>query len=267
MHFEALGFSRVAPGAAPGIAAAALPGDSLQIKNAKSKASIIGLWGWQQVAGTQQIIYPSGHDTTRGYMYTVNVDEQDSRMAKGLALQPNPQETLSITIVGSTTAGDVEMGFALVYYKDLPGITMQSIDYKELLSAFARGGKLTNVVATITGTGVANTGGWAGAELINAETDLLKANTKYAVLGATTNTSVGAIWMTAPDFGNVRIAVPGDAADNDFTADYFCNLARTYGEPFIPVFNSGNKGAINIGVAVAENTISPLITWFLAELP
>jgi len=258
MHIELVSYSATAPGSS-GAAAAAVTGDSLIIKNSRTKASILQWWAKNQTAGFHQLIAQSLHDTTRNYRVNVGADELDPRIAQGSSIQPQPQEPLSMTIAGSATAGDVELGCLLVHYKDLPGVNMRSISYSDLQRKTEQ---LTTISATLTGAAA----GYTGTELINAESDLLKANRDYAVLGATTNTSVGALCLSGPDFGNVRLGVPGDAADNDFCQSWFCQLARWFGEPLIPVFNSGNRNSMNFSFLQDENNVSPLVTWYLALL-
>jgi len=258
MHIELVSYSATAPGAS-GAAAAAVSGDSLVIKNSKSRAAIIAWWAKNQTAGFHQLIAPSLHDTTRGMRVNVNADEVDPRLPLGTSIQPQPQETLSMTIAGSATAGDVETGCMLIHYENLPGVNLRSISWSELQKKMEM---QTTISATLTGAAA----GYTGSELINAESNLLRANRDYAVLGATTNTSCAALCMSGPDFGNVRIAVPGDAADNDFCQGYFGQLSRAFGQAFIPVFNSGNRDAMSLSFLQDENNVSPLVTWYLALL-
>lgn len=220
---------------------------------------MLSIWGNQQVAGFQQVIFQRGHDTTRNYRFGVNATEIDFQTPAGTGLRPNSQETLNITIAGSGVAGDVEHGCAIMHYPDLRGIDMNGITYADMQRRFIR---LTTVQMTIAGAAA----GYTGSELITAESDLLHADTDYAVLGARTSLDCAAVWMTAPDFGNCRIGVPGDAGDNNDVQEFFCKLARQFGEPIIPVFNSANKNSINVGILQNENNISPLVTWYLAQM-
>jgi len=260
MHIEVVSYAAVQPNT--GLAATAVAGDSLIIKNAKSRASILAAWNANSVAGFGQIIAPSLHDTTRNYRYNINASEIDPRLPKGTTIQPQPQETLSITVAGSNVALAAEMGSLLIHYKDLPGVSLQSIDYRTYLDKLETP---TTIQATLTGSAVAG-GGYTGTELINAETDLLRANRYYAVLGATTSVDVPTLCISGPDFGNVRLGVPGDASDNDFTCDWFSFLSRWFNAPFIPVFNSGNRNSMNFSFLSNQAAVSPLVTWYLGLL-
>ena len=102
--------------------------------------------------------------------------------------------------------------------------------------------------------------------LITAGSDLLKANTDYAVLGATCTVLAGALGIRSADFGNVRIAIPASPLQPDMCANYFPYLSDSIGMPAIPVFNSGNKGNIIVDAFQDENTTVVPFSLILAEL-
>lgn len=258
MHTELVSFSTTAAGSG-GAAAAALTGDSLTIKNSKGAAYILALWASFQADGYLQMITPTFHDTTRGFRQVVENANVDNLLPAGLALEVQPQELLSITIAGSATAGDVDLGCALIHYPDLPGVNSRAIKWAELLR---RTETLTTIQATITGAAA----GYTGGELINAESDLLRANRDYAVLGISTNVPCAALTIVGPDTGYVRTAVPGQSTDADVGRDWFCSQARAFDLPLIPVINSGNKNATTIGIVQNENNVSPQIAIVLALL-
>lgn len=261
MHTELLSWSAIAPGAT-GAAAAALVGDSLTIKNNRTANGplILALWGMQQAVGFQQLAFPSGHDTTRGYRYGQRIADTSPRLALGCAIPITAQETLTVTVAGSATAGDVELGHALVHYPDLPGVDSRAITWKELDD---RVEKLTTVYASLTSAGA----GYSGSELITSDSDLLLANRDYAILGGETNTNTaGAITIIGPDTGNVKIGFPSATATNPFTADFFVRLANAFNSPQIPQISSGNKANTFIGLATDENTPTILVTLYLALL-
>lgn len=256
---ELVAAQATAPGSS-GAAAAAAPGSaSLTIRNSRSAARILDLRGTFQASGWLQWTSPSLHDQIRGYRANVIAAEPDPRLALGSSLNPQPQETQSVTIAGSAVAGDVETVTALVLYGDLAGSAARMATWDQVRK---RTEKLTTISATISGTAA----GFTGGELINAESDLLKANRDYAVLGMTTNTLCPAIWLNGTDTANVNIGVPGDAGDNEGMANYFVTLSRAFGLPLIPVLNSGNKGSTLWGIVQDENNITPLVTMYLALL-
>jgi len=259
MHFELLSWSATQPNT--GGAAAAFTGDSLVIKNniGTKLPHFLSIWAFNQVEGFHQISFPTGHDTTRGWRTVVEANDQSDRHVLGVPFTLTAQEPLTITIAGSNTAGDVETGHALIHYPNLPGIDQKNISWPQLQS---RAEKLTTVQASITGSGA----GYSGSELINADSDLLLANRNYAVMGIETVTPVGAVWISGPDTGNVKIGVPGNATKPDVTGGYFALLARAYGEALIPVINSGNRNSTTIGVAMNENAGATIVSLNLALL-
>ena len=260
MLLNMIGYSATAP--STGAAAAAVAGDSLTVRltAAQKAARIVAWWSRNQTSGSHQIIYPTGHDTTRGIRAAAIAAVSVNSIARGAWLDINPQEVMSVSIVGSGTAGDIENGVIGLWYDDVPGLEARLITSDQLRSRMVR---QTTVQATIS-TGTA--GGWSGSEAINAETDLLRANTDYAVLGAVSSVASCALGITAPDFGNVRVAVPGGITAGEIGPDWLVQMSDWLGSPTIPVFNSANRGNVTIDALQDENGADPIVTWFLAEL-
>lgn len=250
-HLKLIGYSATQPNT--GAAAAALTGDSLTIENATGKVAILSMWALNQVAGTHQIVYPSGHDTTRNWRTVVPVLDPTPRNVIGSPWYVEPQELLSITIAGSNTAGDVEMGHLLLHYNNLPGVSSRHITWQQCLD---RCEKQITVQASITGSGA----GYSGTELINADSDLMMANRDYAVLGMETTTTVASVWLQGPDTGNVRVGVPGNSARPDLGGNFFAGLSRAFNDSLIPVINSGNRNNTNIGVSMNENATTTVVS-------
>lgn len=258
MHTELITATTTAAGAS-GAAAAAATGDSLTIKNSKGSAYILQVWTHFQADGFWQLITPTSHDTTRGFRAVIENGNIDNILPDGISLEVQPQELLSITHAGSATAGDVELSCMLVHYPDLPGVSGRYLRFNELLR---RAESLTTLQATITGAAA----GYTGGELITSESDLLRANRDYAILGMTTNVPCAALTITGPDTGYTRMGVPGQATDTDAGRDYFCALSRKFDLPLIPIINSGNKASTTIGILQNENNVSPQVSLILALL-
>lgn len=260
-YMECIGFQATAPGAS-GAAATAFSGDSLVIKNAAPGTGIRIIAGLSlnQTAGFQQVTAPSFSDTTRGIRWAVPATTPGSFLPMMMGQPCIAQEALSATIAGSATAGDIELGALLLYYDEIPGLTGVFIGEDELMARMVR---MVTVYATLS-TGTA--GGWSGAELITAESDLLRANTDYALLGLVTSVNALAIGIRAPDWSNGRVAVPGIAARPEVTSDWFRMLSWETGLPLIPVFNSANKNNIYLDAAVDENGLDPVVGVILMEL-
>ena len=244
---------------AAGSAMTAVAGDSLTIKNSK-EPRLAQAWVDSQAAGWLQIVFPTAHDTTRGWRASVAASEVTPRMVMGLPMPVTPQETISLTLAGSATAGDVENAVLMVQYDELPGIAQRLIDFKTVESRYE---KLTTIQFTID---VTAGGAWNGSELISADSDLLLANRDYAILGIEFQTECTAVAVKGPDTGNLRMAVPGSVEFADLSNQWFCVLSRAMGSACIPVFNSANKASTFIEALQDENIADVTGTIMLALL-
>ena len=258
MHFELVSYSATAPGAA-GAAAAAVVGDSLTVKNSLGPAKILAWWADNQAAGFHQLIFPSGHDTTRGLRSRVRASEVDQLLPTGLGITVQPQEALALTISGSAVAGDVETGSMLIAYNNLPGVTSRKIGWQDLEK---RVEKFTTIDMPITGVAA----GYTGSATIASSVDLLNANRDYAVLGCGISLETCTVTLVGPDTGNVRIGMPGNDTDNDLPLNFFPLLSRAFDMDLIPVINSGNKASTFISILQDENNIVPSVSLYLALL-
>lgn len=261
MFIETIGYQATAAAVA-GSAAAAFAGDSLVVKNGTqgSQIKLLSAWALNQTAGFHQLTAPSFSDTTRGIRWGVAAALAQSSIAGFGYQRLTPQETISATIAATAVAGDIELGLMTIAYEDLPGQAGRYLSSTELGSRAIR---QVTVFATLATGG---TGGWSGAELITSESDLLRANTPYAVLGISTIVACGAVGIRSPDWSNGRIAVPGALANPDRMARYFVDLSDMAGFPCIPVFNSANKNNTFLDACVDENGADPIVTLHLVEL-
>lgn len=246
-----------------GSAAAAAVGDSLTIKNARKGARIINCWCDLQAAGALQIVRPSGHDTTRDARIRVPASECELLLPWGIPMEVDPQETLGITIFEAATAGDVANAGFLMEYDELPGIAQRLISPADVQKRIEKFVTLDASIAAVSGA----LGAFAASEeLITSESDLLKANRDYAVLGYKVSVECGAFYIKGPDTGNLRVGGPGNDLDSDLTANWFLTLSRAYNRDMVPVINSGNKNSTFIGVHQDENAAAVPVTIFLALL-
>lgn len=257
MHNELISYFATNPGAA-GIAATPATGDSLTIKNNRgvSGPRILDLWGQQATAGFQQIVFPSGHDTTRGYRVGQIPDDTYAHIPDGMSIPITAQETMTITIAGG--AAEIDTGAMLVHYPDLPGIDQRVLTWAQLQDRYE---KLTTVFVAVT----AGAGTYGAGVLINATSDLLLANRDYALMGITTTVDQLAVCVSGPDTGNVRVGCPGSNQNTDEASGYFTFLARSQGLAMIPVINSGNKNSTTIS-SIAATAVATNATLYLALL-
>lgn len=256
MHFEIQTYQATQPNT--GAAGTANTGDSLTIKNGKGKIHTLAGWSSRQVAGFSQYVVPSGHDTTRDWRAGVAAAVGQLVFPLDLQKKFDAQEVIVNTIAGSNTAGDIELDSLLIYYENFPGIDMRAMKIDAVES---RIDKITTVESSIAAVAT----GQYSEEAITADSDLLKANTDYAVLGMSCRTACHAMTLKAPDFGNVRIGVPGNLRP-EFTNQFFALLSRVHGLPLVPVINSGNKSQVLVGFCADENAAATLVTLHLAML-
>jgi len=258
MHIEILTASATAA-ATTGTAAAAVGSDSLVVKNGQGDIDIIAMWQTNQTAGFGQIIFPTAHDTTRGFRANAPVGVNPALMTLGAKMKVRAQETLAVTLAATAVAGDVENWSALMRYKNLPGIDARLMTSQQVES---RTEKLTTIENSLASTAGPSYG---TPETFIADSDLLLANRDYAIMGMTPRTAVHAVYAQTPDGGNVRFACPG-VLRQEITSQWFMLLSRLHGEPLVPVFNSANKNQCFIGVVTDENAGTFVVDLQLALL-
>jgi hypothetical protein len=237
-------------------------GNSLTVRNARegSKVMLLQAWADSQTAGILRIRSPQLHDNVQGLRLRAIASEVDPLLPRGFFQQLMPQDTLTVDLSGSATAADIESACMLVYYEDLPGIDGRFIDRAELVGRIVDLATLENTLALGVG------GGYSGEEALNAEFDLLHANTDYAILGFAVTAECAAIRYRGSDFGNLGVGGPGNDLDKEMTGEWFVHLSDWVGVPLIPVFNSANIGSVLLDGVQDENGTDVTVTTILAQL-
>jgi len=241
-----------------GSAATALAGDTLTVKNGKS-IDIIAAWQTNQTAGFGQLIFPSCHDTTRGYRANVPVGINPALFTFGNKMKVEAQETLQPVIAATAVAGDVENVTYLLRYNDSPGMDAHLITPAEVERRVEKWTTIENSLASTAGPS------YGTPETFIADSDLLKANREYAIVGLTPRTAVHCVYVQTPDGGNVRFGAPGFLRQ-EVTSQWFKLLSNVHGEPLVPVFNSAGKGNCFVGVVTDENAGTFVVDLHLALL-
>jgi hypothetical protein len=223
-----------------GAAFSAVTGDSLTIKAGKG-VQLVHSWQTRQAAGYTRIISPMLHDGVVGI-------QQCGPIGQTLfAAVPEPligQDLLTVYGSGSATAGDMEFANLLVSYADLPGVDVKLLTPSQLRARMVDRLAVPNTIATPT------TGEYA-EELVGSEADQFKADTEYAILGATVQVGGAAIRWRGPDTGGLGIGMPAKVG-LERGADYFVWLSEVTGLPLIPVIRSANKASTYIGSITDE---------------
>jgi hypothetical protein len=240
-------------------------GDSFQVKNAPltTQPLLLNAWADVQAAGVARIRSPKLHDNVDAIRSRTRVNCLDPLLPFGMPEMLWPQDTLIVELAGSAVGGQIESIQMLIYYPDLPGQQARLIDMPTLRQ------RAVHYFGQRLAITVGSTAAYTGSRAINADADLMIANTDYAVLGITTDLRVAGISLRGPDTGNLRVTVPGGAdVLNAFRmgAWWFKQLAIEHGLPLIPVINSANKGATQIDVMGDNNGGTANVTIWLMQL-
>lgn len=237
-------------------------GNSLTIRNTPVDTRIWLLQAWvkAQGAGVLRIRSPQLHDNVQGVRLRTVVGEVDPLLPMGAMQRLQTQDQLVVELSGSATAGDIETASLLVYYETLPGIEMRRISAQELRE------RMVNLVTVENTLSAGTAGGYSGEEAIDAEFDLLRANTDYALVGYHVSTICGAVRYRGVDFGNLGVGGPGNAASKQLTGSWFKILAEVSGFDLVPVFNSANKSGLLLDVHQDEDGADPVVSTILAQL-
>lgn len=237
-------------------------GNSNTIRNTELEADIrlVSLWADNQGAGLAQVRSPRMHDNVRGLTIDVVASELEPLSPHGAFQKLFAQDQLTLGLSGSATAGDIETMCMLIYYDSLPGAEARLIDYEELMA------RAVNIIGIDNTLSLGTAGGYSGEEAINAESDLMRANTDYALIGYQVSAECACVRWRGVDTGNLGVGGPGHAERKQLTAAWFADLSKRFGKPLIPVFNSANKAGILLDGAQDENGTDSTVTSLMVEL-
>lgn len=226
----------------------------------ETEVKMLEAWADVQGVGTLQIRSPKMHDNVRGISLATSIAEVDPLFCEGFAQRLYSQDSLTLGLSGSATAGDIETGAFLVYYPTLPGIEARFISPDELRS---RGKSIMGQMNTLA---AGTAGNFSGSEAINTEFDNWKANVDYALVGYMVDVDCAAVRWIGSDVGNLGVGGPGNAKHKELTSSWFRRLSLAHGLPLIPVFNAANKSSILIDCAQDENGADVTVTSLFVEL-
>ncbi len=237
-------------------------GNSLTVRSHpfEAESRLLQVWGDNQTAGTLRIRSPRLHDQVQGIRLDVTASEPKPLLPEGTGQRLFPQDTLTVDLSGSATASDIETACLLVYYQDLPGIDSQLRMPSEVIP------RIRHLVTVENTLALGTAGGYSGEEAIDAEFDLLRANTEYAILGYLVDAECSAVRWRGPFSGNLGIGGPGDELGRDYTRSWFINLSQEHDLPLIPVFNAADKSNVLLDGAQDENGTDVTVTTILAQL-
>jgi len=237
-----------------------LTGDSRQLRNGRGQILMLNSWVKSQVSGEYRIRSAAMHDDVDGIRGNHVLAEVYPQLPYGAAELLRAQDNLTFELSGSAVVGDMEFLSVLTYYEQIDGIAANLISLTELASRFKKKLGTTNTIATVA------TGEYGGGEAINVERSNFKPNTDYAILGANISALCHLVGIRGSFSGNVRMGIPGNAANREVVQSWFIWLSQAYGLPLIPVFNSAEVGSILVDAVQDENGADVLVNLICAEL-
>lgn len=231
----------VTAAAVAGSAAAAVAGDSLIVRSTTGRVRLLSTWIDTDAAGFLQITSPKLHDNTRGLRFRTTTHNPFPLTPYETMQDLYPVDTLAVTIASVAGAGKIDNATMMVYYDDLAGIQQTLIDVPTLQKR-----KLETVTVEYAPGAPASGSTYSGLAAINAQSDLLKRGSSYALVGYQVSASVTTLTIRGADSGNLRIPMPGFFPGGFYSGTWFYDLSNYYGLPLIPVFQANNSPGIFI---------------------
>jgi hypothetical protein len=256
---EVVGGRATNPGAGP-TALTPNTGGSFAVRNTAlgTRVNLDGLWSKEATAGFVRVRSPRLHDNVQGIRYQVAANSQFNLLGDYPRTVLVPQDVLAFEIGGG--AAETDTACMLLAYDDLPGSDGRYASWEQILPRIVD--MVTNEVSI---TAAATIGDWNAGTAINATNDLLKANTDYAVVGYVAQNSVTAVAIQGPDTGGLKTGGPGGPNVLE-TRDWFKRMDAASDTPYIPVFNSANKGGTLAFQMDSAAGAANLVDFLLAEL-
>lgn len=253
----------ITAGGAASTPAAVTPysGDTLTIRNfdPPNKAYLGDIWTYAATAGIARVRSPLLHDNVQGLRFRMVGALQPRDLLTEYEVQLlHSQDALIAEIQAGAAETD---GMSLVsYYEDLPGVDARLITIDEL------GPRIVNLVnQEVQCASGATVGNRCTSVAINANFDLMKANTDYALLGFESDVTGQSIGLRGPDTGNLRVGGPMTTERME-NRDWFVRLSKRLGRPTIPVINAANKAGTFVDNCQIVTGVTANITLVMAQL-
>lgn len=258
MAAETVAFFATNPGAA-GLAATMATGDSNRVRtfNPQAPGKILSASRQGVTEGFLQVASPALHDNVRGIRFITSETPTSFALPREIGQPLVSGDTLNFTLSGG--AAEVDGGTLTSFYQDLSGISARLHMWADLA------GQVEHIkVLEVDFNTAATAMQWQDTVITTTE-DLLNADRSYAVLGYSTDIAMAAVGLKGQETGNLRLCGPGVTRTDD-TADYFAELAETYGLPMIPVISANNKGSIFVCAAAVQVATAAKVCLYLARL-
>lgn len=198
-------------------------------------------WTQQATAGILRVRSPRLHDSTQNIRLVAGAAAPEALLPLGTEQRVYQTDSLTLEIQGG--GAEVDAAAFLMYYGNVSS-GMGRFAMWEQIKPLIR----NYLTVQVDVAGPVTSGDWSPGTTMTNFTDLLHADTWYAVLGYTIDAPCLAVALRGPDTGNYRVGGPGDTNPEE-TRDWFKRLALAHGTPHIPVLNSQNDGATQAFVA------------------
>jgi len=229
-------------------------GDSLSVRSfdAPAWAALDAIW--LKGSGTRQarIISPRFHDNVTGLTFQSAESPAEFLMPPEIGQPLYSVDALTVQL-DAAASSDTVAGLS-IYYKDLSGIAADLRTWDDIKGRIIN---LKSVEVDCTASGTIGT--WVDTSLTTTENQL-KADYQYAVLGFEANAAVMCMGIKGPATGNLRVCVPANTVTFPLT-DYFIEMGRRHGRPYIPVFKANDRA--NTYVSVADNAASTAVKVYM----
>lgn len=232
-----------------------------------SRAFIEDIWAANSATKSQlSIKSPRLHDQVRGILLafsnligtTANVKNPQQLMPGYVRQRIYSTDTLTIQASGADN--DVVVAVLAIYYENLGGISARLARWAQVEAL------MVNEVGLLVQPLASSTAGLVGAGVaLNSVDNRLKADTDYALLGATCDIPITGIFVNGSDTGNLDVPLPG-SWDQAASATFFIDKAEQYGRPGIPIINSNNQGSTLVKVVNDVASSAPNVTLLFAQL-
>jgi hypothetical protein len=223
-----------------------------------SKVNLEAVW----IDGTEvnigRVRSPRLHDNVQGIRYNAPANSQYNLMGLRPQTPLVPQDLLITELAGA--AADATSLYLHVSYASLPGSDGNFLSYAQVQP------RIVDIMTQeFQFSAAASANNWTAGGALNSFTDLMKANTWYALLGYVTSSPIGAVAIQGPDTGGLKVGGPGVANPIE-TREWFCWMDEYGEEPGIPVINSANKAGTFVYGGSVGATITANVDLLFAEL-
>lgn len=235
-------------------------GDSFAVRSFGGQASprLENVWSQQATAGFVRVRTPRMHDSTQAIRVAAPAATPAALLAPGTEQRLYETDVLTAEIQGG--GAEVDAAAFLMYYGDVGNIGGRFAMWEQIKPLI-----VNHLTVQVDTAGPVTSGDWSAGTNFTNFTDLLHADTWYAVLGYELDAPCLAVALRGADTGNYRVGGPGVQNPLE-TRDWFKRMSIDHGTPHIPVINSQNKAGTQSFVAriTAAGTVN--ITWQLVEL-